>query len=159
VTIRRARRADSDGFIQLLLGLARFEKLDPPDREARRRIVDDVFERKRIKLLLALLAGKPVGYALYFFTYSSFLAKPTLYLEDIFVSIEYRRMGIGRSLFMRCVQEAIRRGCGRMEWSVLNWNSKAVRFYSKMGASKLSEWSTFRLDSKGLSRLGKSDLL
>jgi GNAT superfamily N-acetyltransferase len=148
MTIRRARRSDSEGFLELLLGLARFEKLEPPDSKARLRIIKDIFEKKRIKLLLAVFDGVPVGYALYFFAYSSFLARPTLYLEDIFVSEPYRRLSAGKSLFLRCAREAIRRGCGRMEWAILNWNRKALRFYEKLGAEKLNEWSYYRLDQR-----------
>lgn len=139
----------------MVVALAHFEKLVPPDNTAKRRILRDIFERGRIKLLLAISDGAPVGYALYFYTYSSFLARPTLYLEDVFVLDRYRGLGIGRSLFLRCVREARRRGCGRMEWSVLNWNASAIRFYEKMGARRLSEWSAYRLDAKSLKFLGQ----
>lgn len=105
---------------------------------------------------MAIRDDRPVGYALYFYTYSSFLARPTLYLEDIFVLDEFRGSGIGRSLLLRCVKEATRRGCGRMEWSVLNWNRRAMKFYEALGAKRLAEWSVYRLDSRGLGRLSRS---
>lgn len=155
ISIRRGTRKDANGFLGLLVSLANFEKLAPPSPAAKRRILADVFERKRIRLLLAVDAGVPVGYALYFYTYSSFLAKPTLYLEDIFVLEGSRDSGVGRSLFLRCVREAIAHGCGRMEWSVLNWNVKAIRFYRKLGAKKLNEWSVFRLNEKAIKTLGR----
>lgn len=158
MAISRGRRSDSDGFLHLLESLARFEKLEPPTRAARRRILTDIFEKRRVSLLLARSRGRPVGYALYFYTYSSFLAKPTLYLEDIFVLDEFRGSGIGKSLFMACVKDAARHRCGRMEWSVLNWNVKAMRFYEELGARKLSDWSVYRLDSKGLERLSRKEL-
>jgi len=138
-----------------LVSLAEFEKLEPPTPSARRRIVDDIFKKRRVRLFLACREGVPIGYALYFYTYSSFLAKPTLYLEDIFVLEEFRRSGVGRALFLRCVREATNHGCGRMEWSVLNWNSKAIKFYSDLGARRLKEWSVFRLDSTSLERLSR----
>ena len=113
----------------------------------------DVFDRRTIHLFVAESKNRLVGYALYFFTYSSFLAKPTLYLEDLFVLEEERGEGIGRALFLTCANEAVKLGCGRMEWSVLNWNSGAIRFYENLGAKKLGEWSVFRLDEKALGAL------
>ena len=156
VSIRRGTARDAKGFLHLLVSLAEFEKLEPPAPGAQKRIVDDIFVKRRVKLFLACRRRVPIGYALYFYTYSSFLAKPTLYLEDIFVLEEFRRSGVGRTLFLRCVREATSHGCGRMEWSVLNWNSKAIKFYSDLGARRLEEWSVFRLDSSSLKKLAKT---
>lgn len=151
--LRRARKSDSEQFLQLVKSLADFERLNPPTAEAGRRMVRDVFVRKRVSLFVAESEHRLIGYALYFYTYSSFLAKPTLYLEDLFVLQEKRKGGIGKALFLRCVNEAARRGCGRMEWSVLNWNTKAIGFYEVLGARRLKEWSTFRLDERALGKL------
>jgi len=158
ITVRRARRNESEHFIRLLVELANFEHLEPPSPDARRRIVRDIFDKKKLNLLLAFVADsgakkEAVGYALYFYTYSSFLARPTLYLEDLFVSEKFRRRKIGRELFMTCVREAAKKGSGRMEWSVLTWNKNAIRFYEKAGARRLKEWLYYRLDSKALDRL------
>ncbi|MDG6902854.1 MAG: GNAT family N-acetyltransferase [Nitrososphaerota archaeon] len=153
VVIRRGRKADSKGFLKLLVALAKYEKLDPPTPAAQKRILKDVFEKRRASLVMAIRGGVPIGYAFYFYTYSSFLAKPTLYLEDIFVLKEFRGFGVGKSLFVRCVKEASIQGCGRMEWSVLNWNSRAIRFYRRMGARRMGEWSVFRLDERALNAL------
>jgi GNAT superfamily N-acetyltransferase len=150
--IRRASKKDAPDFLKLLVALANFEHLDPPNAEARKRIIRDVFQKK-LNLLLAISDGKAVGYALYFYTYSSFLAKPTLYLEDIFVLEKNRHDGIGSKLFLRCVREAHNRRCGRMEWAVLTWNKRAINFYEKMGARHLKEWYVYRLDAKGLDKL------
>ncbi len=113
----------------------------------------DIFDRKRLNLFVAESRKRIVGYALYFYTYSSFLALPTLYIEDLFVAEEERRSGIGRALFLKCASEAARRGCGRMEWSVLTWNTNAIRFYGKLGARRLDQWVVFRLDAKPLKKL------
>jgi GNAT superfamily N-acetyltransferase len=153
VVIRPGRRGDSKQFIDLLLGLAKFENLRPPSAAGRRRLLDDIFEKKRLKVLVAADGKDLVGYALYFFTYSSFLAKPTLYLEDLFVLGEQRGQGVGFALFKRCIDEAVSGGCGRMEWAVLDWNEKAQRFYEKLGARRLSEWYTYRLDEASLRRV------
>jgi len=156
VVIRRARRSDSEQFIGLVLALARFERLEPPSEEGRRRLLDDVFKRRRVRLFVAADGRKLTGYALYFYNYSSFMAKPSLYLEDLFVLEEYRKQGVGFALFRRCVEEAISTGCGRMEWAVLAWNEKALRFYEKLGARRLSEWHVYRLDEKGLGKVPKT---
>ena len=102
---------------------------------------------------MAAEGEKLVGYALYFYTYSSFLARPSLYLEDLFVLERYRRRGAGFALFRRCVEEAIKRRCGRMEWAVLTWNEKALEFYEKLGAKRLDDWYVYRLDEKSFSRV------
>lgn len=150
VSIRKAKKSDSRDFIKLVLALAKFESLKPPTSEGRRRLVRDIFEKRKLSLNLAFVEGNAVGYALYFFTYSSFLARPTLYLEDIFVLEEYRGKRMGLKLFRSCVREAKKNGCGRMEWNVLTWNSNAIRFYEKLGANRLKEWYYYRLDEKGI---------
>ena len=101
-----------------------------------------------MNVLVARAGKRLVGYALYFFTYSSFLAKPTLYLEDIFVSKTARGTGVGEALFNSCLHEARDYGCGRMEWQVLDWNRSAMRFYEKLGAEKIQDLVLFRHDLK-----------
>ena len=152
-SIRRGRRADSAGFLKLLLALAAFEHLEPPSAAGQRRIIADIFEKKRLDLFVASERGKLVGYALYFYTYSSFLARPSLYLEDLFVLEEHRRKGLGFALFLRCIDEAVRQDCGRMEWAVLSWNRKAIGFYEKLGARRLDEWYFYRLTRDELRRV------
>ena len=158
--IREAsKKEDSKGFLRLLVALANYEHLEPPNQSARRRIIEDIFspkkKKKKANLFVALdrESKEQVGYALYFFTYSSFLARPTLYLEDIFVLEEHRGRGIGQALFQKCVDEAKSRGCGRMEWAVLTWNKNAIKFYEKLGARRMTEWYTYRLNSEGIERL------
>jgi len=114
--------------LKLLLALAEFERPEPPSADGQRRIAADIFEKKRLKLFVASDRGKLVGYALYFYTYSSFLARPTLYLEDLFVLEEHRKKSLGFALFLRCIDEAVRQDCGRMGWAVLGWNKKAIGF-------------------------------
>jgi GNAT superfamily N-acetyltransferase len=109
--------------------------------------------RKRIDVFLAVLEGRPVAYAIVFETYSSFLALPSLYLEDIFVLSEYRGRQVGHRLFVYCANEAYRRGCGRMEWTVLDWNRSAIDFYERAGARQLKEWLSYRLMRKDMEKL------
>ena len=150
--IRKARRSDSADFIRLVVSLAKFERLAPPTNPAKRRLVLDAFRKKRLNLFLAFVDGNAVGYALYFFTYSSFLARPSLFLEDLFVLEHFRGSGIGKKLFVKCIEEAKKQDCGRMEWCVLTWNKRAIDFYEKMGARRLKEWYYYRLDSKGMEK-------
>src|ERR1041385_4307446 len=123
VHIRPARREDAEAILNLIDALADYEKLARPTAEARGRLVRDGFgQRRRFETFIAELDGRAVGYALVFETYSSFLALPTLYLEDLFVEPGSRGRGAGKALFEFCMAEADRRGCGRMEWAVLDWN-------------------------------------
>ncbi len=152
VLTRRGRRADSAELLKMLRGLAEYEKLEPPSRAAERRLVADIFEKGRLGLFVASERGRLVGYALYFFSYSSFLARPTLYLEDIFVLKDHRGRGAGSALFRRCMEEAVGEGCGRMEWAVLAWNRAAIGFYERLGAASLDEWRLYRLTREQLLR-------
>jgi GNAT superfamily N-acetyltransferase len=141
--IRPYGKRDAKDLASLVRALARYEKLTPPSPAATRRLVRDV--GRRIRVLMAEVDGKAVGYAIYLFTYSSFLARPTLYLEDLFVLPEHRRLGLGGAFFKSLLAEARREGCGRMEWVVLDWNTPAHRFYRKLGAKPLEDWNTYRL--------------
>jgi GNAT superfamily N-acetyltransferase len=153
VVIRPISPNDGKAFLSLMAALADYEKLPRPSPAARRRLLRDCTGPKRkFETLLAFSGGRPVGYAVFFETYSTFLAKPTLYLEDLFVLPESRGLGIGLRLFRACLAEAKRRGCGRMEWTVLDWNTGAARFYEKLGASRMPEWELFRLLRKDFDR-------
>ena len=141
--IRPYRTSDAADFLDLVCALAEYEKLEPPSPAARRRLVAEI--GRRIRVLIAEEQGKAIGYAIYLFTYSSFLARPTLYLEDIFVRPEARGRGAGRAFFRALRREARGAGCGRIEWMVLNWNKPAIRFYDRLGAEPLDGWLTYRL--------------
>ena len=154
--IRRATAgADAEALLELIIRLAEFEKLPPPDAEARERLFQDGFERQppRFEAWLAEIGGKAVGYALLFETYSSFLCRPTLYLEDLFVLPDERGRGFGKALLRHCVGLARERGCGRMEWTCLDWNTKAQDFYAALGARRLDEWHLYRFTQEALEAL------
>lgn len=144
--IRRAVREDAPALLELIQALARYERLEPPDEAARRRLVEHGWgQAPRFEAWLAEVNGRAVAYAIVFETYSTFLARPTLYLEDIFVLPEARRQGVGMRLFTRIAHLAVERGCGRMEWACLHWNEPGLRFYERVGAVPLDEWRLFRL--------------
>lgn len=153
-TVRRAVPSDAESILSLIEALARYEKLDPPDQAARDRLIRDAFaERPRFEIFLVEVEGTPVGYAFVFETYSTFLALPTLYLEDIFILEEYRGMGAGMNLFRHLVAEAQQRGCGRLEWVVLDWNMLARNFYARLGARHLDDWCYYRLRREDFPRV------
>jgi GNAT superfamily N-acetyltransferase len=152
--IRPATTADGDAWLALIDALADYEKLPRPDADARQRLLRDAFgDHARIEVYLADADGRVVGYAIIFYTYSSFLALPTLYLEDLFVLEDYRGQGIGYQLFRRCVEEAQKQDCGRMEWQVLDWNRSAISFYEGLGARQLKEWLPYRLVGEEIGKL------
>ena len=153
INIRAATEDDFDTLIGLIDALADYEELDPPDASARERLLRDGFgPAARFRAYLAELDGQPVAYAITYDTYSSFLALPTLYLEDIFVLPQARSRGVGRAIFQHLVNAAREGGYGRMEWVVLDWNQPAIDFYERLGGRRLKEWHTYRLDREEMER-------
>lgn len=154
LTIRAATIDDVDTLFDLITALAGFEELTPPDESARARLAEHGFgDRPKYEAWLAEWEGAPVGYAFLFETYSTFLARPTLYLEDLFVHPDYRRRGIGKALLAHCIRLANDRGCGRMEWTCLDWNKHAQSVYEGLGAKHMSEWYLYRLTQPDIARL------
>jgi GNAT superfamily N-acetyltransferase len=146
MTVRRASPADGRVILSLVEALAAYEKLPPPDAKAGERLLRDLFAvRPRIECYIAEDGLRAVGYAFVLETYSSFLALPTLYLEDLFVLPDARGKKAGYALFSAMVREARNRGCGRMEWTVLDWNELAIKFYRRAGARHMKEWHLYRL--------------
>jgi GNAT superfamily N-acetyltransferase len=155
VLVRALAPADTPRLLELIDGLADYEQLPRPDTAARQRLAADaIADPPRFHTLLAEVDGVVVGYAIYFFTYSTFLATPSLYLEDIFVLPDARGQGAGVALFRACAQQAVTLGCGRMEWQVLSWNEPSIQFYMRLGARHLDGWLPFRLDGQALAQVG-----
>jgi GNAT superfamily N-acetyltransferase len=151
VAVRRATKGDSAQFLLLITAFAKAVRHHKtPDSAAKRRLIHDIFSRKRVHLFVATFSKRLVGYALYFYTYSSFVGKPNLYIEDLFVLDEYKNQGIGRLLFMKCAQEAQRNNCSVISWAVLTWNKKALRFYHKLGAERVRGLYIYKLTSDKL---------
>lgn len=151
IRVRKTLPLDAPVLLRLIIALADYEKLSPPDSEAQQRLVRDLFaERPRVESMLAEVDGVPVGYTFFFETYSTFLALPTLFLEDLFVLPEYRGMGAGSALFRAMAELAYARGCGRMEWTVLDWNQPSIDFYERYGAKRSSDWLPYRLTRQEL---------
>lgn len=146
--VRPARPEDGPAFLELVHCLAKFEKLEPPTPEAGQRLLGHAFgQSPRFQLWVAGEPGAaPIAYAVWFLTYSTFRAKPTLYLEDLFVHPDARRLGVARQVLAALQSEAKARECGRVEWSVLDWNGPAIALYESIGAIPLKGWQMMRID-------------
>lgn len=156
VSIRPATRTDVPVIAELIRGLARFEKLEHEVVMTEDLLATALFgERQYAEVLLAEDEGQAVGFALFFHNFSTFLGRPGIYLEDLFVMPEHRSKGIGRLLLASLARLAVERGCGRLEWAVLDWNREAIRFYERLGARPNSDWTIYRLTGEALSGLAR----
>jgi GNAT superfamily N-acetyltransferase len=157
VHIRPAVESDVALVLSFIRELAEYERLAQEvvatEANLRRSLCG---EHPAAHAVIALLDGMPVGFAVYFFNFSTFVGRPGLYLEDLYVRPAARGRGVGRSLLAHLARIAVERGCGRMEWAVLDWNEPAIRFYRSLGASPNEEWTTYRLSSGALGRLASS---
>ena len=154
--IRPAEADDIPVLLDLIRGLAEYERLlnqMEADEEALRAALFG--ERRYAEAIIGEVDGEPVGFALYFHSYSTFLGKPGLYLEDLFVKPEHRGAGFGGALLHYVGGVAVERGCGRLEWAVLNWNESAIGFYQKLGAAPLDDWTTYRITGEALQKLAQ----
>jgi GNAT superfamily N-acetyltransferase len=157
IEIRFATKDDVPLLREFICALAEYERLENECFVTEEKLARTLFgEKPAAEALIAYLDGQPAGFALFFQNYSTFLAQRGLYLEDLFVKPELRRRGLGQALFRRLAQIACERGCGRFEWSALDWNTPAIQFYERMGAEAMSEWTVFRLTGDALERAAKT---
>jgi GNAT superfamily N-acetyltransferase len=155
VSVRPATPADVPTILSLIRALAEYEKLSDRVTATESSLRRDLFgPRPYAEVLIGSMAGEAVGYALFFHSYSTFLAKPGIYLEDVFVKPAARGRGVGKALLRAVARAARDRDCGRVEWSVLKWNTPAIEFYQSLGARPLDEWTTYRMDEAAISTLG-----
>lgn len=154
VTIRPATRGDVPVILELIQGLAEYEKLAQECVATEAALDETLFgARPQAEVIIALADGTPAGFALFFPNYSTFLAKQGLYLEDLFVKPAFRGRGIGKALLVHLAQLAVSRRCGRLEWSVLDWNEDAIRFYESLRAKAMDEWTVYRVTGPALEQL------
>jgi GNAT superfamily N-acetyltransferase len=154
INITPATETDAPVILEMIQGLAEYEKLShvccATEEQLRRTLFG---ERPAAEVLLAELDGDCVGFALFFPNYSTFLAQPGIYLEDLFVKSYARGKGAGLALLIELAKVAVERGCGRVEWAVLDWNEPSIGFYKKLGAVAMEEWTTYRLTGEPLLQL------
>jgi GNAT superfamily N-acetyltransferase len=160
LNIRPAAQQDAKEILRFINALAEYEKLQDEVHATEAKLIETMFPQSgnpAAEVQLAFLDETPVGFALYFSNYSTFLARSGIYLEDLFVDPEARGQGVGEALLRTVASVAVERGAGRLEWSVLDWNKPAIDFYRRLGANPMSEWTTFRVDGAALLALGSGD--
>lgn len=156
-TLRQARMEDVDLILELIRGLAEFEKLSHQVQVTREQLQSTLFgARPAAEVVLAFDGENVVGFAVFFANFSTFLGKPGLYLEDLYVRPEFRGRGHGRALLRHLATLALERGCGRFEWTVLDWNESAIEFYRRQGAEVLPQWRICRVTGEVLAQMASS---
>jgi GNAT superfamily N-acetyltransferase len=156
--IRFARQEDIPSILSFIKDLADFEKLSHEVVATEEKLKATLFGPRPVaEVLIAEWEGRPAGFALFFHSYSTFLAKPGIYLEDLFVRNEYRSRGIGEALLKHLAGIAKERSCGRLEWSVLDWNERALKFYRGLGAVPMADWTVQRMTEPVFTKLAESN--
>ncbi|MEC5394929.1 GNAT family N-acetyltransferase [Bergeyella sp. RCAD1439] len=153
--IRKAEASDTETIHHLIRQLAIYEKMEEEMVATVEELRRKLFEDRYAEVLIAEEQNRPVGFALYFYNFSTFLGKPGLYLEDLFVEPEYRGKGYGKALLAALARIAKSKDCGRMEWSVLNWNAPSIAFYKSLGAFPMDEWTVYRLNQTEIENLAQ----
>ena len=154
IQLRPATPADVPVILRLIRGLAEYERLAHECIATEAALTASLFgPRPQAEVVLAFADDRPAGFALFFHNYSTFLARHGIYLEDLFVFPEFRGRGIGKRLLQHLARLAVERGCGRLEWSVLDWNTDAIRFYESLAAKAMDEWTVYRVTGPALTQL------
>lgn len=154
MNIRPATVCDVALILQFIRDLAEYEREPQAVTATEADLVRDGFGADpKFRVVVAEWDGKPAGFALFFFNYSTWLGRPGLYLEDVFVRPEFRGRGIGKTLLVHLARLAVRENCGRFQWQVLDWNTPSIRFYESLGATVMKEWMTMRMEGEALERL------
>lgn len=158
LSIRRAARADVPALLELVRGLAEYERLSHLVAADAATLERELFAPgANVEAVIGFAGGEPVAFAVYFHNFSTFLGRRGLYLEDLFVQPAHRRRGYGRALLRHVARIAHERGCGRFEWMALDWNAPAIVFYKSLGAVEMAEWRLFRVTGAALARLAAAD--
>ena len=149
-SIRFAAREDVPTILEFIRALAAYEKMEDQVIADETLLETWIFEKRKAEVLLAFEGDTPVGFALFFHNFSTWLGRAGIYLEDLFVLPEYRGRGYGKQLLKRLARIAVQRGCGRLEWACLDWNEPSIAFYKSVGATALDEWTTYRVTGDAL---------
>ena len=153
--IRFAQKTDVKTILEFIKELASYENLLDEVVATEELLTKWIFEKKKAEVLLLEVENKPVGFALFFHNFSTFLGKAGIYLEDLFVKKEYRGKGYGKALLKELAKIAVKRGCGRLEWSCLDWNKPSIDFYLSLSAKPMTEWTIYRLQGQDLTNFAK----
>lgn len=154
---RFASETDTKLILEFVKALADYEKLSDMVVATEETLHEWIFDKQKAEVIFFLEDGKEVGFALFFYNFSTFLGRAGLYLEDLFVLPEYRGKGYGKKLLKELAHIAVERGCGRLEWACLDWNEPSIGFYLSLNAKPMDEWTTYRLTGDALQRLAERD--
>jgi GNAT superfamily N-acetyltransferase len=157
IEFRFAERTDTALIFRFIKALAEYENLSGEVSATEELLEEWIFDQKKAEVLFAVRDGEEVGFALFFYNFSTFLGRAGLYLEDLFVRSEYRGKGYGKALLRQLAKLAVERGCGRLEWACLDWNRPSIDFYLSLGARPMEEWTTYRLSGEALQKLAGGD--
>ncbi len=152
---RFAEKKDAGVILSFIKKLAEYEKMSDDVSATEELLAKWIFDEKKAEVIFALEDGKEVGFALFFHNFSTFLGRAGIYLEDLFVLKEYRGRGYGKGLLKQLARIAMDRGCGRLEWSCLDWNTPSIDFYLSLNATPMDEWTTYRLTGETLAKMAE----
>ena len=156
ILLRFAEKKDTALILECIRGLAEYEHLLDKVEASEANLKRYIFKEKKIEVIIAEYDGAPAGFALFFHNFSTFLGRPGIYIEDLFVKPAYRGKGLGKLLLGFLARLAMERGCGRLEWACLDWNEPSIQFYKSQGAQPLDEWTTYRITGERLEKLAES---
>lgn len=155
ITFRYAKRSDTSLILQFIRELADYEKMSDEVAADEKTLEEWIFDKQRAEVIFAVIEGREAGFALFFHNFSTFLGKAGIYLEDLFVKPQYRGRGCGKAILKKLASIAVERGCGRLEWSCLNWNKPSIEFYLSLRAEPMPEWTLYRIAGGTLSELAR----
>jgi GNAT superfamily N-acetyltransferase len=155
--IRPAEKRDIALILGFIRELAEYERLDDQVTATEEILEEWIFKKQRAEVLIGERDGQPVGYALFFYNFSTFLGKSGIYIEDVYVRPQYRKRGYGKEFFKHIAGLCRDRGCGRLEWACLDWNKPSIKFYLSLGAVPLDDWTLYRLTGEGIVKLAEGD--
>ena len=155
ISVRFAGREDLPLILHFIKRLAEYERMADMVVADEATLEKQLFEDRRAEVLFSMVDGKAAGFALFFHNFSTFLGRTGLYLEDLYVEPEMRGLGCGKALIRALAEVAVERGCGRMEWCCLNWNTPSIEFYKSLGAEPMEDWTTFRVAGDGIRKLAE----
>ncbi|MEG0981532.1 MAG: GNAT family N-acetyltransferase [Erysipelotrichaceae bacterium] len=152
LTFMKGKESDIELILSYIIKLAEYEKLANEVVATSTSLKEWLFDKEKAEVMFALLDGQPIGMALFYHSFSTFLGRSGIYLEDLFVDVEYRGLGYGKQILKELARITLERGCGRLEWVCINWNQSSIDFYEAQGAVALNEWTTFRMDEEALKK-------
>ena len=155
LTFRYAERRDTPLILKFIKDLAEYEKMSDEVVATEEILENWIFDKGRAEVIFAVAEGREVGFALFFHNFSTFLGRAGIYLEDLFILPEYRGRGYGKALMKHLARITVQRGCGRFEWSCLDWNTPSIEFYKSLGAASMDDWTVYRLTGMALNKLAE----